>query len=312
MFLAVILIAVIVKMLEYLIRYEFDYWKRRGIPHLKPTSIVGNMPGWFMMRQYIGDAYRAIYAKLKERGDKIGGIFHMLKPMLLIIDPDEIKNFLTRDFEHFSIRDEDLDVDLEIMGYNLFFNQDKDNWKFIRSHLTKIFRTKGLKLMFEDALKINDRLTAQMKRLENKSFDVKELVSDFTAEVAFSCFFGLNTNLLEPAKEKGRELRNIGKTFIDPNVTTMVRGFLSGISGKLALLMKIRILPKYIGEFFLNMTDELLEIREKGDIHRPDLFQELMTLMKNVPSELSSGNWMDLKNESALKSTSKSIILLCF
>jgi hypothetical protein len=68
-------------------------------------------------------------------------------------DKEEIQNFLTKEFAHFPSRDENLDRDLEFMSQNLFHMQDKDQWKVLRSHLSKAFSTNRLRNIYEEMLR---------------------------------------------------------------------------------------------------------------------------------------------------------------
>lgn len=83
----------------------------KGILYLEPSFPLGNMSGIGQTVHFV-DRNQEIYEAFKKR-DKIAGFYSMLKPTLLLLDLDLIKNVLIRDFNNFTDR-------------NVYSNEDSD------------------------------------------------------------------------------------------------------------------------------------------------------------------------------------------
>lgn len=83
----------------------------KGIPCLEPTFPLGNMNGVGQSVHFI-ERQKEIYDALKNV-DKVAGFYSMLKPTLLVLDLDLLKNILIRDFNNFTDR-------------NIYYNENAD------------------------------------------------------------------------------------------------------------------------------------------------------------------------------------------
>lgn len=67
------------------------------------------------------------------------GIYHLLRPCLLIREPEMIKNIMVKDFKYFQNNDIDIDKKTEkIFGRNPFVLKGQE-WKNTRAQLTSCF-----------------------------------------------------------------------------------------------------------------------------------------------------------------------------
>lgn len=88
--------------LFYYLHQKMNYWKRRGVPNLKPSYLLGNLDG-------VGEKIHAtinlqnMYEHFKDN-HKFCGFYLLQTPRLLLIDLDVIKNVLIRDFHNFTDR----------------------------------------------------------------------------------------------------------------------------------------------------------------------------------------------------------------
>lgn len=77
----------------------YNYWKKRGIPYLKPFPLFGNLT--FLMRKSVWDFFDDV--RKKHRTDYVG-IFLGLKPALVVQTPELAKNILQKDTSYFQDR----------------------------------------------------------------------------------------------------------------------------------------------------------------------------------------------------------------
>jgi cytochrome P450 len=137
-----------------------------------------------LLKTTIGEQLQRIY---NEHSDKpYVGIFSFDKPSLLIRDPELVKNILVKDFHTFMDRIMSFDAKIEPLFGNSLFVLKGQLWRHLRTHLSPVFTTHKIKLMFylvdicgkelADCLwkatsggKLPPRSSANIKRTENLS-----------------------------------------------------------------------------------------------------------------------------------------------
>ncbi|PSN43538.1 Cytochrome P450 9e2 [Blattella germanica] len=106
-------------MIYLYLTWNHNYWKKRGIPYAKPSLLFGNVKESTLFQKFIGDVYVELYKKFE--GHKYAGIFEFGKPVLLIRDPEVIKDVLVREFSKFHDNEIFVDPDNDPMiGRNPF------------------------------------------------------------------------------------------------------------------------------------------------------------------------------------------------
>nr|CAD7441619.1 unnamed protein product [Timema bartmani] len=99
------LLVIVATLFFFLYRYftsTFDYFKVRGIPYLEPTPFFGNIKDLILMRISGAEQSQNLYRDLKQH--RFGGVFHSRRPGLMVRDPELLKLFLQKDFNHFQDR----------------------------------------------------------------------------------------------------------------------------------------------------------------------------------------------------------------
>ena len=88
-----------------LIKHRQRYWKRLGVPYIKPTFFFGNTLG-VDVRIHHTAFWRKIYDQLKTMGP-VGGFYVFTEPMAMITDLDLIRTICIKDFDYFPNRGEE-------------------------------------------------------------------------------------------------------------------------------------------------------------------------------------------------------------
>lgn len=74
----------------------FKYWKKRNFPYLKPRFPISKHNRLLKVSKNFGVEILEYYDEMKERRLKFAGIFSGLRPVLVVNDPDYIKDILVK------------------------------------------------------------------------------------------------------------------------------------------------------------------------------------------------------------------------
>lgn len=174
--------------------WTFDYWKKKGIPYLDPTVVVGNFGNWAFLRSDVGNMFRQIYDKSKKH--PFVGIWVFRKPAIVVNSPELIKSVLVKDFAHFADRSTYTDRFHDPLGAdNLFFGKNP-HWKFMRVKLTQLFSSSKMKTMFGLMDEIGQDLETCITRSNQLPLEMRETCAKFTTDVIATTAYGLKANAL--------------------------------------------------------------------------------------------------------------------
>ena len=254
----------------------YVYWKKRGIPFLEPSFPAGNVMELILAKRTISEVYNDFYQKLS--GHKFAGLYHVHRPVLLIMDPDLIKNFFVKDFEHFQDHGFPFDEDVDPLGANLFM-LNGDKWKNLRSKLSPTFTSGRLKMVFQTLFECGQELEKYFEKPANVEdiLDVKEVLARFTTDVIASCAFGIQCNCL---KNPDAEFRRWGRKIFEPSLNQNLRDILYVMVPRLAIALRISSVPPDISQFFMRVVEETVGYRERNNVTRND-FMQLLIQLKN-------------------------------
>lgn len=85
------------------LRNRRDYWTKRGFPSAELIFPFGSLSGGIGTDKSLCDGLDEFYKKFKGKGPAVG-LFYFVKPTLLPIDPELIKNILVTNFDCFQDR----------------------------------------------------------------------------------------------------------------------------------------------------------------------------------------------------------------
>ncbi|CAH0551616.1 unnamed protein product [Brassicogethes aeneus] len=263
-------------------KYAFTYWKRKNVPYIEPKFPLGNLKS-YVLRSYVpGPDSAEYYNELKSRGHKFGGIFTLFRPVLVLTDPDYIKDILSKDFQHFVDRGA-YHVDEDALTNNLFSIGD-DKWKGLRSKLSPTFTSGKMKMMFNTVLECSNYMVDFMneKARSQQDIDILEVLASFTVDVIGACAFGLNCNSF---KDKDAEFRTVGQSlFKDHGIIHAIKRFLVAAVPDMSKALKIKPTVPKISNFFFDVVKNTLKYRKENNISRPDFLQLVINIHKEDPT----------------------------
>ncbi|XP_075237076.1 cytochrome P450 9e2-like [Lycorma delicatula] len=183
----------------------FSHWNIRGVHHIKPQVIFGNIKDRVLFKISFHEFQLKLYRQFK--GHKFAGFYEGRRPVLIVLDPDIVKDVLVRDFDHF--------VDRPVLRFraspyieNMILNLKGQHWKYVRTQMTPAFTSGKLKsmeiLIRVCAKQMEEYLDNTVISKDNikDGIDMKDFFGRFTMDVIASCAFGVQSNSLnEPDSE---------------------------------------------------------------------------------------------------------------
>lgn len=165
------------------LKQRYQFWKNRGVPYLKPTSLIfGNNGDVVTGKLSLPANTLKIYNALAP--NKFAGIYIFYKPILFVRDAELIKNILIKDFHHFSDRSFDFAHKQDPLSLHLF-NLAGEEWKILRHKLTPTFTSGKMKLLFVLMNECVEKLGEIIKQstLDREPIKVKDLMARYYIRV---------------------------------------------------------------------------------------------------------------------------------
>ncbi|KAJ3642930.1 hypothetical protein Zmor_025677 [Zophobas morio] len=257
-------------------KWSFQYWKRRNLPHLKPTIPWGTSTNPFNPDVYVGLQLKRQYDEMKTRGWKHGGLFSIISPAYLVTDLDYLKNIMAKDFQYFVDRgfyynekDDPLSAHLFAIG--------GQKWRNLRTKFTPTFTSGKMKMMFQTLIDCLPNLREKMETGcdSQAPIDIKEILGCFTTDVIGTCAFGLDCNTI---KEENSPFREYGRKAMLMSPMLML-GIIFGILfPNAARRLGVIAVPSDVSAFFMKVVKETVQYRETNKITRNDFMQIVIDL----------------------------------
>lgn len=279
MYFALTLLSVFMLLYKYFTR-NYDYWKERKVPFIKPQAFFGNFKEVSLFKVVAGEHLANLYNIMKDH--RYFGIFVLDKPVLVLRDPDLIKTVLVKDFNNFSDRTSNvLEKDQPLVANMLFFSKNPA-WKTMRTHLTPAFTSGKLKgmvpLMNEAGEDMKIYLTKHCSGGE--CLEAKEICAQYSTDVVASCAFGINAHSFD---RKDPIFRRMGRMIFDFNFANAIQQSCSFFAPELANMLKMKFLHKDVSKFLTETLLKTIDDREKGKHKRNDLI-DIIIEMKSKPN----------------------------
>lgn len=84
------------------VRRAYSYWDRKGFKTVSDVNyLVGHFKNAFLQKEFFGETVNKLY---KSTSEPFIGIYSILRPILLVRDPELIRSILIKDFSHFTDR----------------------------------------------------------------------------------------------------------------------------------------------------------------------------------------------------------------
>lgn len=278
-------------------KHKYKYFQRNGIPFIQPRIPFGTMANPINPKRANFEVLVEQYHAFKKSGHKLGGIFLGLKPGYLLIDPDTIRNILSKDFNHFQDRGVYHDEKHDPLSAHLF-SLEGQKWRNLRVKLTPTFTSGKMRMMFQTLLGCGDQMMEKIRELSDRNLpiDSKDILARFTTDVIGSCAFGLDCNSF---KKEDSEFREHGKNLFAPNFLRTLRilmiAFMPGLSKRIG----VPIFERSLSNFYMDVVKGVVKYRDDNSIVRNDFMQILLELRDGKNENETSGSGLTMEELAA-------------
>lgn len=257
-------------------QYSYGYWKRRGVPYIKPKFPLGNNNSVGLGSFSYGIETLGWYWELKKRGLKFGGVWNWANPTLVLVDPDYAKDILIKDFQYFTDRHFFHNPKHDPKNESLFV-VEKDEWKFMRQNLSPTFTSSKMKMIFQSVMKCTVPMVEYLENCaKNKEdIDVKDTMAAYTINVIGSSIYGLE---LACFQDKNHKFREIGREIFRIDLVKGAKIAFSRLWEGAAIEAGLGPLSQKITQYFTDVVTETMEHRTKNNEKRQDFMQLVIDL----------------------------------
>lgn len=270
------LVFVLIIALWLLYKKIFYYWRDLGVPQFPFTVPYGNSKG--LGKDYhLSEFLITYYKKTKAIGAKFSGIYTYLRPVLFVVDLDLVKTIMIKDFNIFPNRGVYSNEKDDPLSAHLF-SLENDEWRNLRQKLSPTFTSGKIKTMFGTVTGVSEKLLNAVDQQFNAKgqFEVKDTFARFTTDVIASAAFGIDCNCLEDRNSKFYEMGT--KLFISPQA--MVLRIMRSAFRNLSRRLHIKALPEDVTDFYMSITKETVDYREKNPQENRQDFMNMLVQFK--------------------------------
>ncbi|OAD56572.1 putative cytochrome P450 6a14 [Eufriesea mexicana] len=267
-------------LLYYYSKSKLEYWHKRDIKGPKPLPFVGNFKDIFLGKASVNDCFEEAYYNF--RNEKVVGLYVGHTPLLVLRDPEIIKNVLIKDFSIFADRTFHSLPSVEPLNEHLFI-LDSERWRPLRARLSPVFTSGKLKEMFHLLVECANQFEKYLDNVVEKGefIECRDIAAKFTTDVIGSCAFGIEINALA---SEDSEFRRMGKKIFQTSLKSVFRDRLRDFPWLFKVLGPFTV-DQDIVEFFTKITKEAIDYRIKNNVRRYDFVDTLVDL-KQHPEKL--------------------------
>ncbi|VEN47140.1 unnamed protein product [Callosobruchus maculatus] len=275
----------------YFLANRYAFWIRKGIKQTDATWLLGDNKRMLMKQESFADLAKRLYDS--HRADRYSGTYQMLTPVLLIRDTELIKQICVKDFEYFVDHRHFVSIESDpLWAKNLFFLQGKA-WREMRPILSPSFTSSKMRSMFVLMSECSERFVKHFSKKNEEIVEVelKDIFTKFCTDVIATCAFGLEVDSLN---EPNNKFYLTGKKAMNFQSISKVLKFIAySFFPWIMDIFKISFIEEDVRQFFYDLVDETIRIREQNGIVRPDMIQLLMEARKGKAKKTETETSID-------------------
>ncbi|XP_043471293.1 uncharacterized protein LOC122504303 [Leptopilina heterotoma] len=275
------IVAVILLFLYVYSSKNHDFWKTQGVKGPEPIPFLGNFKDVLLNRLAPGQLAKIFYDQFID--ESMIGVYARSTPILILKDPELIKDVLIKDFNKFADRGLPLNEKIEPLSQNLL-NLEPKRWRPLRKKLSPVFTSGKLREMFFLLLESGNHFETYLRKIvpKNKPIECRLLTSKFTMDVIGSCAFGIDINTLS---DEENDFIRMGREIFDldfwRSIKRKIRELAPGLFSLLGPIMK----NKELDNFFTSLITDTMKFRKENNVVRHD-FVDLLRYVKENPEKL--------------------------
>ncbi|KAJ3642923.1 hypothetical protein Zmor_025670 [Zophobas morio] len=242
-------------------KWRHQYWKRKNLPYYLVPTVQRN----------------------QREGVETRRNFFLTRPVYFVIEPDYVRNVMSKDFQHFVNRGSYYNEEDDPLSAHLFAIGGQ-KWRNLRMKLTPTFTSAKMKMMFPTVVECEGGLQKRIEEesLKNEPINIKELLARFTTDVIGSCAFGLNCDTFS---DENSPFRVYGQRILTASGAETLKRLIALNFPGFAHFLALTVTPKDVDKFFRKMVTDTVNHREKNNVTRKDFMQLLIDLKNNKLAE---------------------------
>ena len=279
------ILCIVVAIFVFLYYYsssKHEFWKNQGVKGPKPNFFLGNFADILLNRLAPGEFAKNIYEEFSD--ESMVGVYARNKPILILRDPEFIKDVLIKDFNIFADRGLPIHEKVEPLSQNLL-NLEPERWRPLRKKLSPVFTSGKLREMFYLLLESSNHLEKYLQKIvpKNEPIECRKLTSKFTTDVIGSCAFGIDINALT---DEENDFTRMGRKIFDNGFKRSMRVKVRDLTPWLFKLLGSLFTDHEMNNFFTTLISDTMEYRKQKNVVRHD-FVDLMRFVKENPDKLN-------------------------
>ncbi|XP_011172819.1 cytochrome P450 9e2-like [Solenopsis invicta] len=256
--------------------HMYFFWKNKGVPYLPDSlSSLRTILKLFTGRISFTDYCQYIYNYVPNA--KYVGLMDFSSPVVLLRDPELIKDITVKDFDHFPDHRTSIDEDLEPLLTKNITALRGDRWREMRNTLSPSFTASKMKFMFDLISKCSKNFVEYLADHPEicDAIETKEVFRRYTNDVIATAAFGISVNSM---KDRDNEfyMRGVETTKFSNGPVIMAKMLFMRACPKLAKWIGLTFFPSATSKFFKTVVGETIKAREEQGIVRPDMIHLLM------------------------------------
>ncbi|KAJ8953901.1 hypothetical protein NQ318_019141 [Aromia moschata] len=270
----------------YIAVKPYDYWRDKGVKQGKPLWLLGDTWRTLFRIHNLYDSMVYLYNLCP--GTRYSGMYDFTIPSLIIRDPDLIKQVTVKDFDHFVDHRAIIPEGVDPVWTSNLIGLKGQKWREMRAILSPSFTTSKMRAMFVLIEECGANFVQYFldKGEDTVSIELKDTCRRFANDVIATTAFGVKVDSL---KDRDNEFYRMGKeatNFTGFVMFLKVVGYL--LFPRLFGALKVKIFSGEVGDFFVNLVDETIKVREEKGIVRPDMIHLMMEAQKGIQKQEES------------------------
>ncbi|XP_053607640.1 probable cytochrome P450 9f2 isoform X2 [Plodia interpunctella] len=248
-------------------------YDKKGIKYVPGIPIFGNTYNTVFVKEHFFHDIDVTYRAFPD--EKYVGFIEGTDPVILIRDPEIIRNTTVKDFDHFVDHKAFFSEDSEPLFGGSLIQMKGEKWRDMRTTLSPAFTASKMRLMINFMFETSNNVIDELKDRVSKQEDihVDDLIRRYTNDVIASAGFGLQVNSV---KEKDNEFFLMGRDLFVFSFYQRVLFFLYTLIPWIFKVLDIKLFPEKTMNFFKNIVRSTIEHRTTHNVYRPDMIQLLM------------------------------------
>lgn len=278
MWVILVVIVAILAFIYWKLKQPHCYWTKLGVKQEDPLFLIGNHAAFVFKSTSFPEVMERIYKSFPN--ERYLGIYTFFKPVLVIRDPDLIKQVLVKEFDTFPEHTEILPPGLDDIWSNSLFASKGEKWRDLRSTISPAFTSTKMRGMFLLMSHCAEQFAQFFldKDEEELTLEMEDIFTRYANDCIATCAFGLKCDSL---KEPNNEFYIAGKDATDFSSLPKTIGiFFSIIFPRLMKALGVGMFTQRIRKYFAHLVLNTIKIREENNIIRPDMLHLLTEARK--------------------------------